>query len=164
MLNNNNEIKFIRVTKDNLFKLYQLESSKKVMGKYQNYFKGSFLQYKKKFVNNKKNIYYFLINIDKKCIGFVYYFFEKRFNTYEIGCTITPNYRGQKIGKLSQLWLIKNIYKKWGKIRIQAITTKSNIAEIKVLRKLKFIKEGVLKKAGKKGSGYYDLEIYAIPR
>jgi RimJ/RimL family protein N-acetyltransferase len=83
---------------------------------------------------------------------------------YNIGVSLSPEYRGQGFGSEAQRLLAEVLFDLFDVERIEASTDIDNIAEQRSLEKAGFMREGVLRQAQFRAGGRHDLVSYSILR
>jgi [ribosomal protein S5]-alanine N-acetyltransferase len=83
---------------------------------------------------------------------------------YEIGLALLPNYRGRGLGTAAQRLLVDHLFGYTTAHRLEAMTNTRNIAEQKVLERLGFHREGVLRGIVFGAGAWQDNIIYSLLR
>jgi RimJ/RimL family protein N-acetyltransferase len=83
---------------------------------------------------------------------------------YEIGLALLPEYRHQGLGTAAQRWLVDHLFKFTTAHRLEALTDAENIAEQKVLERIGFTREGVLRGVVFQNGTWRDEVIYSLLR
>jgi RimJ/RimL family protein N-acetyltransferase len=82
----------------------------------------------------------------------------------EFGVALVPEHRGMGIGTEAQRLLINYLFAHTTVERLEALTDTENLAEQRVLDRLGFQREGVLRHAVWQRGGWRDLVLYAMLR
>lgn len=91
-----------------------------------------------------------------------YYKIDKKNNIGKISYRLSKNYWGRGIMSKSLRYIIKFGFESLNLNRIEASVIPANEGSIRLLNKIGFINEGVLRQALYKDNKYYDLAVYAI--
>jgi RimJ/RimL family protein N-acetyltransferase len=83
---------------------------------------------------------------------------------FNIGASLSPDFRGQGFGAEAQRLLAEVLFDLFDVERIEASTDIDNIAEQRSLEKAGFTREGVLRRAQFRAGGRHDLVSYSILR
>jgi RimJ/RimL family protein N-acetyltransferase len=83
---------------------------------------------------------------------------------FNIGVSLSPQYRGQGFGGEAQRLLVEVLFDLFDVERIEASTDIDNMAEQRSLEKAGFTREGVLRQAQFRAGGRHDLVSYSILR
>jgi RimJ/RimL family protein N-acetyltransferase len=83
---------------------------------------------------------------------------------FNIGVSLSPDFRGQGFGSEAQRLLAEVLFDLFDVERIEASTDIDNVAEQRSLEKAGFTREGVLRQAQFRAGGRHDLVIYSILR
>lgn len=83
---------------------------------------------------------------------------------WEIAVGILPAARGKGIGTRAQHELVAYLFAHTRVERIQATTDPENIAELKCLKKLGFVQEGVVRRAQWRGGRWHDQLLFSLLR
>jgi RimJ/RimL family protein N-acetyltransferase len=83
---------------------------------------------------------------------------------FNIGVSLSPEYRGQGFGSEAQRLLAEVLFDLFDVERIEASTDIDNIAEQRALEKAGFTREGVLRQAQFRAGGRHDLVSYSLLR
>ncbi len=98
----------------------------------------------------------------KKVIGTCGFLnFEKAHNRIEIGYDLTPKYWGKGVMKEALTCIIHFAFKTMNINKIEAKVEPQNISSIKLLEKLDFYKEGVLRQHEFEKGQYVDLAMFS---
>lgn len=73
-----------------------------------------------------------------------------------------PADRGKGMGLEAHRLLVDHLFKHRGLHRVEVLTAAENVPEHKLLEKLRFLHEGILRKARFAGGAWHDLHLYAI--
>lgn len=80
----------------------------------------------------------------------------------EIGVALLPDHRGKGIGTQAHRLLIAYVFAHTTLERLEALTDVRNVAEQRVLERVGFQREGVLRHALWQNAGWRDLVMYAL--
>ncbi len=80
---------------------------------------------------------------------------------YNIGISITPEYRGKGYGVEAQKLLASYLFSTYPIMRVEATTDKENIAEQKALEKAGFTRDGVMRQAQWRTGSWHDMVVYS---
>jgi [ribosomal protein S5]-alanine N-acetyltransferase len=80
---------------------------------------------------------------------------------YELGIVLLPDHRGHGVGTRAQQLLVDYLFETTPVHRLEALTETENLAEQRVLEKLGFRREGVLREAFFRGGRWRDSVLYA---
>jgi RimJ/RimL family protein N-acetyltransferase len=117
-------------------------------------------QYNRTLNNGGK--WFFIIKNDGTEIGYVaHYLAQKR---HEIGYGIIPNERNKGYCTEAAMLLIDYLFLSKDIVRVQALTDSQNKASQKVLTKLGFTEEGIIRKATFEQGTWRDTKLYSILR
>lgn len=83
---------------------------------------------------------------------------------WEIAIGILPAARGKGIGTRAQQELVSYLFAHTRVERIQATTDPENIAELKCLKKVGFVQEGVVRRAQWRGGRWHDQLLFSLLR
>jgi aminoglycoside 6'-N-acetyltransferase len=83
---------------------------------------------------------------------------------YNIGLSITPEYRNKGYGSEAQQLLAEYLLQTFPIARVEAQTDVTNLAEQRALEKAGFVREGVLRKAQWRAGDWHDLVVYSKVR
>jgi [ribosomal protein S5]-alanine N-acetyltransferase len=83
---------------------------------------------------------------------------------YEIGLALLPEHRGHGLGTAAQRLLVDHLFRYTTAHRLEALTNTRNIAEQKVLERLGFQREGVLRGIVFGHGAWQDNVIYSLLR
>jgi aminoglycoside 6'-N-acetyltransferase len=83
---------------------------------------------------------------------------------WNIGITLTPEWRGHGLGTRAQRMLADYLFETTLVERIEASTDVENAAERRALEKAGFTFEGVLRRAQFRGGAWQDLALYSLVR
>jgi RimJ/RimL family protein N-acetyltransferase len=83
---------------------------------------------------------------------------------YEIGVALLPEHRGRGIGTAAHRRLVDHLFRFTAVHRLEALTDAENIAEQKVLQRIGFAREGLLRGAVFLNGTWRDIVIYALLR
>jgi RimJ/RimL family protein N-acetyltransferase len=83
---------------------------------------------------------------------------------YNIGLSITPEYRNKGYGSEAQRLLAEYLLQTFPVARVEAETDITNLAEQRALEKAGFVREGVLRKAQWRAGDWHDLVVYSKVR
>ncbi|MBU0596902.1 GNAT family N-acetyltransferase [Patescibacteria group bacterium] len=109
--------------------------------------------------NNKGNHTFIVVKGDSP-VGYAYSNKSPCFNHYEIGVTLVPEERHKGLGIITHRLLVKQALVQLHAKRLIAYVSTRNIAERKVLEKLAFQCEGIMRQAGTTGDIVHDIAIY----
>jgi RimJ/RimL family protein N-acetyltransferase len=84
--------------------------------------------------------------------------------TYEIGVAVLPEHRGQGVGTVAQKLLVDYLLDHTTANRIEALTNGGNFGEQKVLERVGFRKEGVMRGRSFQHGEYVDVLVYGLLR
>lgn len=82
----------------------------------------------------------------------------------EIGIALLPEFRGRGYGTAAQIEVVDYLFTHTSVHRIQAVTTRGNVAEERALEKAGFRREGVMRGIGMWVDRWVDAVIYAVLR
>ncbi|CAN5903745.1 GNAT family protein [soil metagenome] len=80
---------------------------------------------------------------------------------YNIGITLSPDYRGKGYGSEAQRLFADYLFSTHTVMRIEASTDVANLAEQRALEKAGFTREGVARKAQWRAGAWHDLVVYS---
>ncbi|SCC02473.1 aminoglycoside 6'-N-acetyltransferase [Arthrobacter sp. NIO-1057] len=83
---------------------------------------------------------------------------------WEIAIGLFAKHRGQGYGTVAQRLLVEYLFTHYPRHRIQATTAAENLAENRVLEKLGFSREGVIRQSQWRDGAWHDQVIYSILR
>ncbi len=83
---------------------------------------------------------------------------------WTIGVTISEECRGKGIGTAAQRLIVEHLFAHTRVERIQAFTDIENVAEQRILEKVGFTREGVIRSAQWREGGWHDQVLYSILR
>jgi ribosomal-protein-alanine N-acetyltransferase len=83
---------------------------------------------------------------------------------FEIGAALLPEYRGQGLGTVAQQLLVDYLFRFTTVHRLEAGTDADNLAEQKVLERIGFTREGVLRQVAFRDGAWRDAVVYALLR
>ena len=83
---------------------------------------------------------------------------------WEIAAGILPGVRGKGIGTRAQRELVSYLFTHTRVERIQATTDPENVAELRCLTKLGFVREGVVRRAQWRGGRWHDQVLFSLLR
>ncbi len=83
---------------------------------------------------------------------------------YNIGLSITPEYRNKGYGSEAQQLLAEYLLQTFPIARVEAQTDVTNLAEQRAREKAGFVREGVLRKAQWRAGDWHDLVVYSTVR
>jgi len=112
--------------------------------------------------NNRK--VFIIQKKDGTRIGVVLHFTNEPFNLLEIGYYLITSERGKGYGTEAVRLMVDYLFLSQSIIRIQAVTDVRNLASQKVLEKIGFKKEGVLRKSYYARGTWTDGYVYSILR
>ncbi len=104
----------------------------------------------------------FIVKQEMSAIGYAYGHYIPAFDHFEVGVTLLPSVRGKGIGTAVHAMLVKTMFGAYKARRLQAFVSTRNLAEIRVLTKCGFTKEGVLRRVGLLDGVWHDLAIYGL--
>jgi len=104
-----------------------------------------------------------VLKSDNQIIGTCgYHKWAKRYFRAEIGCDLSPNFWGQGIMAEALRAAIKNGFETMGLNRIDALVYVENVRSVKLLQKLGFQKEGILRDYFYLNGKFYDHHLMAL--
>ena len=124
--------------------------------------KKDILKYKQ---NTKKKLgEYFVIDIDGKVAGEISFHFWTPPKKYKaiLSVWVAKKHRGKGIATEATKLITKYAFKKYPLVRLEANVRTFNKPSARVLEKVGFKLEGVLRKNKQKGNKYYDDFVYAM--
>jgi RimJ/RimL family protein N-acetyltransferase len=83
---------------------------------------------------------------------------------YEIGVALLPEHRGRGIGTAAHRRLVDHLFRFTAVHRLEALTDAENIAEQRLLQRIGFAREGLLRGAVFLNGAWRDIAIYALLR
>lgn len=101
---------------------------------------------------------------DRTKIGFIAHWFVQPNRMMEIGYHLVPNERGKGYGTEAVHIMVDYLFLSRDIVRIQAITDVRNKASQRVLEKVGFKKEGIIRKSGFVRGEWTDAYTYSILR
>ncbi len=104
----------------------------------------------------------FIVKQDMSAVGYAYAHYIPTFDHYEIGATLLPSMRDRGIGTAAHRLLVRQLFGAYGARRLHAFVSTENIAEITVLEKCGFVREGVLRKVGNLEGIWHNLVLYGF--
>jgi RimJ/RimL family protein N-acetyltransferase len=118
------------------------------------------IQYNRTLNNGGK--WFFIVKNDGAKIGYVaHYLAQKR---HEIGYGIIPNERNKGYCTEAANLLVDYLFLSKDIVRIQALTDSQNRASQKVLKKLGFTEEGIIRKANFEQGKWRDSKLFSVLR
>jgi ribosomal-protein-alanine N-acetyltransferase len=82
----------------------------------------------------------------------------------EIGAALVPEHRGRGVGTVAQRLLVDYLLGYTTAHRLEAWTEADNLAEQRVLERIGFQREGVLREVGWRGGAWRDAIVYGLLR
>ena len=82
----------------------------------------------------------------------------------EVGIALLPEFRGQGYGTAAQAQLVEYLFAHTPVHRIQAVTTRGNLAEERALERAGFRRDGVHREVGFWRGGWRDAVVYSVLR
>jgi ribosomal-protein-alanine N-acetyltransferase len=82
----------------------------------------------------------------------------------EIGAALVPEYRGRGIGTTAHRLLVDYLSRYTTVHRLEAWTEAGNVPEQRVLERVGFVREGLLRQAGWRNGAWRDAVVYALLR
>jgi [ribosomal protein S5]-alanine N-acetyltransferase len=83
---------------------------------------------------------------------------------YELGILLFPEHRGRGLGSAAQRLLVEYVFATTLANRVQAITDTRNVAEQRVLERIGFRREGVLRGVAFIAGAWRDMVVYGLLR
>lgn len=83
---------------------------------------------------------------------------------YEIGAALLPEHRGHGLGTEAQRLLVDHLFRFTAAHRLEASTDAENIAEQRILERIGFTREGVLREVLFQNGNWRDAVIYGLLR
>lgn len=80
---------------------------------------------------------------------------------YNIGITLSPEFRGKGYGTQAQRLFADYLFSTYTVMRVEASTDVANVAEQRALIKAGFTREGVARKAQWRAGDWHDLIVYS---
>ncbi|MHC5736252.1 GNAT family N-acetyltransferase [Nostoc sp.] len=115
--------------------------------------------------NNKLVVLIFFFDKLEEPIGrFRYFDINLRNRSAEFGYTVNPKYRGQGLGTSMLAFIINFLFKTTDFNKLYCQTAVFNLASIKLLEKLKFNKDAILREHHELDGKLWDDYIYSILR
>lgn len=113
------------------------------------------------FINDKKDCEKFIIEINKKLAGAIYFHEISKNHKARVGYWLRKEYRNKGIGTKALITITNYGFKKYKLKRITANVVTFNKPSARALEKAGFKLEGILKKNRYKNKKYYDDFLYA---
>ncbi|HZU66520.1 MAG TPA: GNAT family protein [Ktedonobacteraceae bacterium] len=107
-----------------------------------------------------------VVNYDDEVVGSVSYH-QERYGpnegsiAYNIGISLSPEYRGKGYGSEAQKLLAAYLFAIYPIMRVEASTDIENIPEQKALEKAGFQRDGVMRKAQWRTGDWHDIVVYS---
>lgn len=114
--------------------------------------------------NNVTTWSFFVDEVDEPVGRFVYFDVNPRNRSAEFGYTVNPKFRRQGVGTKMLLLAISELFSTTAFNKLYCQTAAFNMPSIKLLRKLAFQKDGVLREHHELDGKLWDDYIYSILR
>jgi RimJ/RimL family protein N-acetyltransferase len=152
------------IEKEDLSLIQEWVNNPQFIGKYEPISQETLGETTQQYDNSIKNggMWFFIEKKDGTKIGYMVYYLARR--QHEIGYAIIPSERGKEYATEAGRMLVDYLFLSKDIIRIQADTSEHNIASQRVLEKIGFTREGVLRKVSFEYGAWKNAIQYSILR